>query len=263
MADLELLQCTDFSDARVVHAFTTRTGGVSEGPFESLNLSWSRGDDKTRVEINRYRVADALGGVKLVFANQTHSDIIIQVDTPPDGAWSAGEGDALITDKPGLALCAQAADCVPILLFDAERPAIAAIHSGWRGTVQNIVAKTIEAMGAAYGSRPAALKAIIGPAISKDRYRVGPEVLAQFETIFGSLDPGLIGPLDEAGGAGLDVAAACRRQLTRAGVPDQQISRLDQCTFDDAERFFSCRRAARDGQGTQFGGQCGIIALKS
>lgn len=262
MSAIELLTAPGFGDERIVHAFTTRAGGVSEGPYESLNLSWSRGDEKARLEENRNRLARALGGVSLVFLNQVHGSDVTRVDAKPEGRWSAGEADALMTDVRGLALCAQTADCVPVLLFDPARPAIAAIHSGWRGTVKGIIGETIKAMAAAYGSEPARLQAAIGPAISQGHYRVGPEVLAQFETLFGPLDPALAGPRDAEGGAGLDVAEACRRQLMNAGVAQGAIARIPACTFADAERFFSCRRAAREGHPGEFGGQIALAALR-
>jgi YfiH family protein len=261
MSQLGLIHA-GFDDPRISAAFTTRTGGISEGAFESLNLSWSRGDDKTRVEENRSRVARALGDLDLVFANQVHGDTVLKVDARPEGVWSAGEADGLMTDRRGLALCAQTADCTPILLFDPERPAVAAIHSGWRGTVQQIGPKALAAMGEAYGTCADRVHAAIGPSISKANYRVGPEVLAQFEALFGTLDEGLIGLRDAEGGAGLDVAEACRRQLVAAGVPAGQISVIEGCTFEDEARFFSSRRAARDGHAGQFGGQVGVIGLK-
>lgn len=261
MSALELLTAPGFSGDGMIHAFTTRTGGVSTGPFDSMNLSWSRGDDKAAVEENRRRVSAALGVPVLVFANQVHGDAVLRVDAEPEDVWSAGEGDALMTDRPGLALCAQTADCTPVLLFDPARPAIAAIHAGWRGAVKEILPKALDAMAKAYGARAAEIQAAIGPAISKANYRVGPEVLDQFEVLFETLDEGLIGPRDAEGGAGLDVAEACRRQLVEAGVPAEQIFQIKACTFAEAARFFSSRRAARDGHAGQFGGQCGIIAL--
>ena len=263
MSALELLTAESLNDPAVVHGFTTRQGGVSTGPYESLNLSWSRGDTPGAIEENRDRVSAAMGGISLVFANQTHSDIVLTVPGKPQTGWSMGEGDSLITNQPGLGLCAQAADCVPILLFDPENRAIAAIHSGWRGTLKQIAAKTIARMSEAYGTQPSALHAAIGPAISKDNYRVGPEVLEQFETAFGELDPLMIGPRDDEGGAGLDVREAVYRQLIDADIPSAAIVRRHDCTFDDAQRFFSCRRAAREGHAGVFGGQCGIIALRA
>jgi YfiH family protein len=261
MDQLQLLAAPGFAAPGIVHAFTARTGGVSEGPYASLNLSWSRGDDKARVEENRARVARALGGVELVFLNQVHGAVVHRVDAKPDGAWSAGEGDALITNRPGLALCAQTADCTPVLLHDPENQAIAAIHAGWRGVIARVIPAALDAMREAYGTQARAVRAAIGPAVSRPNYRVGPEVLAQFETEFGALDEGLVNPRDAEGGAGLDVAEACARQLLAAGVAREAISRLTLCTFADEARFFSCRRAARDGHPGAFGGQCGIIAL--
>ncbi|MEQ8404082.1 MAG: peptidoglycan editing factor PgeF [Oceanicaulis sp.] len=263
MSGLDLLAAPGFGDDRLVHAFTTRKGGVSEGPYESLNLSWSRGDDKANVAANRARVAEALGGADLVFMNQVHGATVLKVDARPEGAWSSGEADAQMTDVPGLALCAQTADCVPVLLYDPVRPAVAAVHSGWRGTVKEILAATLQAMKAAYATEPAQVQAAIGPAISQANYRVGPEVLEQFETLFGGLDPLLAGPRDAEGGAGLDVAEACRRQLITAGVREDAVTRLKRCTFEERELFFSCRRAAKDGHPGAFGGQVGVIALRA
>lgn len=260
MSQLQFLFADSLGEG-IVHAFTTRTGGVSEGPYASLNLTWSRGDNKDHVSQNRAAVARALGLSRLVFANQIHGDTVLRADDLP-GGWSVGEGDALITGQPGIALCTQVADCVPVLLHDPAGHAVAAIHSGWRSTVKNITARTIEALAHHYGSRPENLRAAIGPAISKENYRVGPEVLDAFEGLFGPLDGTLIGPKDAEGGAGLDVGEAVHRQLIAAGVPETQISRIRACTFAQKDRFFSSRRAARDGHAGQFGGQCGIIALK-
>ena len=261
MSALEFLHTDHLNDDRLIHAFTTRTGGVSEGPYESLNLTWSRGDDKAKVAESRARVTRALEVDRLVFANQVHGRTVLRVDAAPSDAWSAGEGDALMTDVPGLGLCAQCADCVPVLLFDPETLAIAAVHSGWRGAVQNITGAAVAAMTGAYGTRPTSLRAAIGPCISAANYRVGPEVLDQFQAQFGSLE-GLAGERDSEGGAGLDVGEACRRQLVAAGVPADAVARIEACTFADESRFFSSRRAARDGHAGQFGGQCGVIALR-
>lgn len=259
MSDLDLLTPRPLPGA--VRVFTTRTGGVSCGPYESLNLTRSRGDDKASVEENRRRVMQVLGLDALVFANQVHGRTVLKVDAAPQGAWPAGEGDALISDVPGLGLCAQTADCVPLLLFDPQQRAAGAVHSGWRGTVQNITAATIEAMGAAYGTRSSNLHAAIGPAISKENYRVGPEVLDQFEALFGDLDESLITRRDKEGGAGLDVGEAVRRQLLAAGVLPSNIERIAGCSFAEESRFFSSRRAAAAGHPGQFGGNCGIVAL--
>lgn len=191
-----------------------------------------------------------------MFARQVHGRAVLRVDpsSRPPEEW--GEGDALITDRRGVGLAAQTADCTPVLLVDPERPAVAAVHAGWRGAVQNVVGETIASLTSAYGSRPEDLLAAIGPSISKVHYRVGPEVLEAFRGVFGALDDGLIGGEDSEGGATLDVAEALRRQLVGAGVRPDRVERLACCTFAD-RRFFSSRRARRPA----FGAQAGIVGL--
>lgn len=238
----------------LAHAFTTREGGVSLGPFESLNLSRRDGDPEANVAGNRDRVRQALGLDRLVFAQQVHGNRVRMIDrVPEDGI--IGECDAMVTNVRGIGLVAQTADCVPLLLHDPVQNAIAAVHSGWRGTVREIARQAIDALMVAYGSRPADLRAAIGPAISQDNYRVGPEVLDAFADLFGSLE-GIAGPVDGAGGAKLDNTAAVHRQLREAGLDPENIWISDACTFAD-ERFFSCRRA----KGGPFGGQGGVIGL--
>lgn len=257
----DILRADGFGDDAISHGFTTRVGGVSEGPYASLNLSWSRGDDKAAVEENRRRLGAAFKA-RPVFARQVHGNTVLRVDNAPaDGA--AGEGDALITNQPGLALCAQTADCTPVLLYDRETRAIAAIHAGWRGVIAEVIPAAIRALSDAYGARPEALQAVIGPAVSAENYRVGPEVLEQFEALFGPLDEAMALPRDAEGGAGLNVSEGARRQLVAAGVPEARIAWIKACTFAEAERFFSCRRAAREGHAGHFGGQCGVIMLKA
>ncbi|WP_291841462.1 peptidoglycan editing factor PgeF [Maricaulis sp.] len=257
---LEFIQTDLLARPGLVHAFTTRRGGASEGPYASLNLTRSRGDEAARVSDNRERVRKALGLDALVFATQVHGRAVSRVDGPPKGDQPAGEADALITNRPGLGLVCQTADCTPILLFDPDNRAVAAIHSGWRGTVQNIVAATVEAMTDAYGSRPEHVLAAIGPSISAVNYRVGPEVVAQFEAVF-DVTGGIVSPKDPEGGAHLDVGEACRRQLIMAGLAEASIWRSRACTYADEARLFSARRSHHQGQNGLFGGQAGIIAL--
>ncbi|MHA6287451.1 peptidoglycan editing factor PgeF [Maricaulis sp. CAU 1757] len=244
----------------LVHGFTTRQGGTSEGPYASLNLTRSRGDEAGRVADNRERVRQALGLEQLVFATQVHGRSVLRVDGPPKGEQPAGEADALITNQPGLGLVCQTADCTPILIFDPVQRAVAAIHSGWRGTVQNIVEATVAALGEAYGSRPTDLLAAIGPSISPQNYRVGPEVVAEFEAVF-QQSGGILSPRDPEGGAHLDVGEACRRQLIIAGLPETHVQQSPLCTYADRTRFFSARRSHHDGETGVFGGQAGIIGL--
>ncbi|WP_421790546.1 peptidoglycan editing factor PgeF [Hyphobacterium sp.] len=251
---LPLITAPVLKSRGVVHGFTTREGGVSSSAFESLNLSRREADSDKNVDENRRRVAKALGVQHLAFARQVHGNQVLMIDRPrKDGV--AGKGDALITNQRGIGLVAQTADCVPLLIHDPVQNTIAAVHSGWRGTVKEIARQAIDALLVAYGSRPSDLRAAIGPAISQENYRVGPEVLEQFIEVFGSLD-GLAGPIDAEGGARLNNTAAVHRQLLEAGLSLDNIWVSDACTFAD-DRFFSCRRA----KGGPFGGQAGVIAL--
>lgn len=259
---LDLIRMPGLDAPGLVHAFTTRAGGVSGGAYASLNLTRSRGDDPAHIAENRDRVRRALGLDHLVFATQVHGRDVVRVDGPPRGESPAGEGDALITDRPGIGLVCQTADCTPVLLFDPQRRAVAAIHSGWRGTVVNVVGAAIEAMVQAYGTAPTALRAAIGPSISPSNYRVGPEVVAAFETAFGHTG-GIVSPRDPEGGAQLDVGEACRRQLVMAGVPEDAIERSPLCTYAEESRLFSARRAHHRGESGVFGGQGGVIGLRA
>ncbi|GJL98051.1 MAG: hypothetical protein DHS20C06_18680 [Hyphobacterium sp.] len=249
-----LITSPSLNQSGLTHGFTTREGGVSTGAFDSLNLSRRDGEPDANIEENRKRVRDALGLKTLVFAQQVHGNTVIRLDAAPDDGV-AGKGDAMITNVPGIGLAAQTADCVPLLMFDPDNRAIAAVHSGWRGTIQEIARATLKAMREAYGTEPDRVRAAIGPSISQSNYRVGPEVLEQFDALFGDTAD-LIGPGDAEGGGHLDNAAAVRRQLIEAGVSPTSIWMSDACTFAD-ENLFSCRRA----KGGPFGGQAGIIGL--
>lgn len=262
MSALDLIHTDMLTAEGVVHAFTTRAGGVSGGPYGSLNITRSRGDDAENVERNRERLRQALALDYLVFATQVHGRTVLRVDDPPRGALPAGEGDALMTNRPGIGLVCQTADCTPILMFDPLNRAIAAVHSGWRSTVQNIVLETVVAMRSAYGTEAGDLLVAIGPSISQDNYRVGPEVVAEFSGVFEDLT-GIVSDLDGQGGAQLDVAAACRRQLTDAGIPGEQIYRSPICTYAEETRLFSARRSHHRGESGIFGGQGGVIGLKA
>lgn len=245
----------------VQHAFTTRGGGVSHGVYGSLNLTRSRGDKPENVAENRERVRRALGFDYLAFATQVHGRAVAQLTEAPRGDQPVGEADALITDRCGIGLVCQTADCTPILLLDPVNRAVGAIHSGWRGTVQNIVAATIDAMRAAYGSRPANLLAAIGPSVSPANYRVGPEVVAQFETYPAGSQ--VLGTRDAEGGAQLDVARACELQLLEAGLRPEHVDRSPLCTYAEHDRLFSARRAHHQGESGLFGGQGGVIGWAS
>ena len=168
----------------------------------------------------------------LATAAQVHSDVCLYA---AEAAARLGPGDALITDVPGIGLGVRTADCVPILLVDTRRRAVAAIHAGWRGTAEGISRKTVQALRGRFGSNPADLLAAIGPAIGPCCYRVGEEVAILFREWFPER-----ADLDRP--AHIDLADANRRQLLSAGVPEGRISAAGLCTFCSGTEFHSWRR---------------------
>lgn len=225
----------------VPHGFTTRAGGVSEGPFASLNLRFSMGDEHARVEENHRRLAQAagarLGGLCRV--SQVHGDKVLEARGEADEVLrpTLGEADALWTEGEGSWVAVGTADCVPVLIVDPRGRRVAAVHSGWKGTDLEISARTVETL-IARGSRPEDLLAAVGPCIRACCYEVSPEVGDRFRARFG----------EEVVRAGtkphLDLPRAVRMSLLRAGLKPEHVDVLQDCTACDPERFFSHRRDA-------------------
>ena len=171
----------DSSDG-IVHAFSTRQGGVSKPPFAALNLGQSVGDDPAAVEENRRRFFGGFGiaATRVVRAKQVHGDGVLRVDAelvgrtgfPRSLVDEPAEFDALITNLPGLALVVSTADCLPILIHDPVRRAVAAVHAGWRGTAKRIAARALAAMREAYGTDAGDCRAAIGPGIRRCCFEV-------------------------------------------------------------------------------------------
>jgi hypothetical protein len=175
----------------VEHCFTTRLGGVSEGIFATMNLSFTRGDKRESVETNYRRLAEAMkvDCERFVFTDQTHTVNVRRVTAEDAGKGLTRERDyqdvdGLITNEPGIVLSTFFADCVPLYFVDPVHRAIGMIHSGWRGTVGRMGKVTIEAMAEAYGTRPEDLICAIGPSICQDCYEVGEDVAAAFRAAF-------------------------------------------------------------------------------
>src|ERR1700761_7153993 len=180
-------------DAGVTAAVTARVGGVSDGPYATLNLSLSVADDQDRVLENRRRLAAALGTSPgdFVFARQVHGATVRVVGDADrgSGAYSLDDAiesaDALVTTTPGLVLAILTADCLPVVLYDPVAGVLACVHAGWRGTVAGVTAAAVAAL-CDLGSRPADIIAGLGPAIAGDRYQVGPDVHEAGTTTFGA-----------------------------------------------------------------------------
>lgn len=238
----------------ISHCFTTREGGVSEGIFSSLNLSFTRGDEKDAVRENFARVAKSMGSKveNFVFTDQTHTTNVKEVTWQDAGAGIIKERgysdiDGLITKEPGLVLSTFYADCVPLYFIDTKHRAIGLSHSGWRGTVGRMGARTIEKMGKAYGTNPADLFCAIGPSICQDCYEVSEDVAEEFEKEFRGHEDEIL----ENKGNGkyqLNLWRANEIVLTEAGVPKEQIATTNICTCCNERLLFS-HRASRGKRG--------------
>ena len=244
----------------VRHCFSTRYGGVSTGDLSSLNLGANRGDDPENVKENYARLCGAVGLApdSLVFARQTHSDIVLRVDSA-----NCGEGldrmdypvrDGLITNTPGVSLVVFTADCAPVLLYDPKNQAIGAVHSGWRGTAQRITARAVQAMQAAFGTDPADLKCAIGPAIGKCCFETHADVPDAMRACMGEAANAAIFPKGEK--FLVDNRELIRMQLLGCGVNDQNIDISTDCTACEPERFWSYRKV-----GNARGALAAIISL--
>jgi YfiH family protein len=244
----------------VTAAVTARGGGISSGPYASLNLSLSVGDDPANVLENRRRLAAALGASPgdFVFARQVHG-AGVRVVTGADhgsGAFSLDDAiesvDALVTATSGVTLAILTADCLPIVLHDPVAGVLACVHAGWRGTVAGVTAATVAAMED-LGSRPSDLVAGLGPAIAGDRYQVGPDVHEAVTAAFGLAAAAFLRPDRRPGAPAdrwlLDLSQANRHALREAGIPGD---RIHASTIPTGTGAFFSDRAARP---------CGRLAL--
>jgi YfiH family protein len=233
------------------HGFTTRRGGVSAPPFESLNLGMKWGDDPAAVLENRRRVLQASGASVIYSAAQVHGAAVVQVCAGDDPAAIASrQADAVCSDLPGLAVSVYVADCVPLLVVDPRTGAFAAVHAGWRGTVADVVGATVRAMHTAFGSRPDDLRAVLGPAIGACCFEVGPEVAEAFQAI-GAAEAVVTERPD--GRPHVDLRRCQRRQLEGAGLRPDHVDALDACTRCDPERRFFSYRGGAGKTGMQIG----------
>jgi YfiH family protein len=218
-------------------AFSTRRGGVSEGPYASLNLGRRTGDDVRRVDENRRIVCSALGAEagNLALNFQMHSTIVNRAEA---GVRGNAEGDAIWTDEPGVPVAALAADCVPVALARREgAPAVAVAHAGWMGLLAGVLENAVETLGGG-------VEAAIGPSAGPCCYEVGEEVARPYRQRFG--DAIMVG-------GNLDLWRAAELTLNEAGV--ETVHRVDLCTICNPERFFSHRRDGKP-RGVQ-----GVVAV--
>jgi len=242
------------------HGFTTRAGGVSAPPFDSLNLGWKWGDDSASVDENHRRLLAASGASTMLRASQVHGVRILRVRRSDDPATVAGEkADGLCTDEPGLGLSVHVADCTPILMACERTGACAALHAGWRGTVVGMAWAGVATMAAQFGCRPADLHVALGPCIGCCCFEVGGDV----EDAFAAAMPAAWKNAVIVGAPGrkarIDLRAFQRLQLEDAGVLREHIDVSTDCTLcDPGRRFFSYR-----GEGRATGQSVGYIVRAS
>jgi len=290
---LAWLECPGFSRLNwLAHAFSTRQGGASQAPAAGLNLGFTESDQRRRVEQNRLRFFAELdvGHFALASLHQVHSPRVHVVARPAEQVrCSAGQGvreklvyrpcdvsppepltetppagDALLTDQAGILLSVRVADCLPILIVDPQRRAVAAIHAGWRGALARVIEETAAGMRLIFGCRPEHLLAALGPSIRSCCYEVGEEVVEAFYGQFTRADgffrrvphPTRGGPQAPAV-MYLDLLAVALAQLRAAGLAARQVSVADFCTACRTDLFYSYRR-----EGSRTGRTMAVIAIR-
>ena len=279
----------------LLHAFSTRRGGVSPAPCAGLNLGFTASDQRERVEQNRRLFFSQLGAADFALASvrQTHSSQVFAASRDAGGstlyalpgsataASGSPAGDGLMTAEPGILLIMRIADCLPVLLVDSRRRVVAAIHAGWRGALARIIEKGVGEMRRAFGSAPQDLIAALGPSIRACCYEVGEEVVEAFhgsfvfaEKFFRALRPRPEAATDRHAilfmsayppghapehmpVARLDLIAVAEQQLSSAGIKPANILVADYCTACRTDLFFSHRR-----EGGLTGRQVAAIAIR-
>ena len=242
----------------VIHGFSLRTGGVSTGPLESLNLGRGVGDDADGVEENLRRLAGEAGlpgpqafasayqvhGDRVVGASQAAALIAMHEIFPAtesresDGSHGI-EADAVVALEPGIAASVRVADCVPVLLFAPERGIGAAVHSGWRGTRLSIAGRGVRALQHVAGANPKTILAAIGPSIGRCCYEVSRDLADRFRALFG---PEAADDPAQVAHPHLDLRRCVEGALLSAGVRPERIEQVPGCTSCDRSAFFSHRR---------------------
>lgn len=222
---------------RSPHGFPTREGGVSKGPFASLNTSVSVGDEAADVAENVRRLAAALEASEpeVITVHQVHGVTVLEATAAGQGVL--GEADALVTSTPGLVVGVKTADCLPILLEDQKTGAVAAVHAGWRGVIGEIVLRALERLTSG-GATLESVRVAVGPAIQACCFEVDGDLPARFASAFGD---DVVKPQPGKPRVHLDLGLAVRRSLERAGLPRTHVDVLPQCTRCEP-RFFSHRR---------------------
>lgn len=229
----------------LTHAFCTRRGGASKEDYKSLNMSFNEGDEEFRVLQNWSKLAQAFAIPieQFLVLNQVHGDNILVVK--PHGSYFSSRNelnyDAVVTNRPGLAICIKTADCVPVFIADKAKKVIAAVHAGWRGTALGISAKVIRLMRNQYGSLPHDILAAVGPSIGPCCYEVDNVAADAFKTQ--KDHKFFLIPKAAKNKWMVDLPEANRRQILDCGIPETNIELSGWCTMCNQDIFFSHRGA--------------------
>lgn len=232
----------------VKHGFSTRLGGVSEGIYSTMNLSFSRGDKEEAVRENYRRIAKALDVPEdsFVLSHQTHTTNVVKVTKADCGngltrPLSYQDVDGLITNEPEICLTTFYADCVPLYFVDPVKKAIGLSHSGWRGTVGKMGKCTIEKMQKEFGCNPKDMIVAVGPSICQDCYEVSEDVIEEFQAAFEEKDWNQLFYKRSNGKYQLNLWKANELIFLEAGIPRTQIAITNLCTCCNPEVLFSHR----------------------
>lgn len=231
------------------HGFFTREGGASEGDFASLNCGYGSGDDQEKVKQNRLIAARELRCEEIVTAKQTHSDVTVVVNGP--GEY---HGDALVTDKFGMALGILTADCTPVLLYSEKGAVIGAVHAGWKGARFGIIGSAIRSMENLGAEE---IYAVIGPCIQQKSYEVSQDFINLFKTE-AAINAQFFIPSTKAGHYMFDLPGYVEMKLFKNGV--SKIRRMEEDTLTQENKFYSYRRSSLAGK-KEYGRQLSVISL--
>lgn len=252
-----MISAADLESPVLKHGFFTREGGHSSGLYASLNCGLGSDDERQRVINNRAMVAERLDveANRLLTVYQIHSADVAHVTEPFSGTLP--KVDAMVTDRPELAIGILTADCAPVLFADAEAGVIGAAHAGWKGALTGVLEATVAAM-VDRGADRQRIAAVIGPTISRHAYEVGPEFVDRFSDQSPDNER-YFHPSEREGHAYFDLPAYCLKRLRDAGVGT--IADVAICTYSDEDRFFSYRRTTHRGE-PDYGRQISAIALR-
>ncbi len=248
----------------VINGFSTRIGGVSDGQYAQMNLSFMLGDSAHNVNRNFHVFGDAIGvSVEdMVYSHQTHTTNVMRVGSEHKGMGILKERnyadiDGIVTNEPGLCLVTSYADCVPLYFVDTVNRAIGLSHSGWKGTVGNICKNTVELMAEEFGTNPADLIACIGPSICVDCYEVSEDVANKFKEAYSKTESVEILTDKGNGKYQLNLHKANYYNMINCGILSKNISMPDICTCCNPD-FLHSHRAS----GGKRGGLCAFLAIK-